>query len=439
MRRVRTVAHRYTAASAGVQAQGLLANAWEALRGITMQNLRLLLESSYAHHPSFQCGKPALAIDADALERFVAAYDAVRQFGPRLTPAQRAACEQQCRHALAAEFRGLAVQTDDEFELAFLEALQVECQRLLLEEFKSFSAATLRDAVTFANLQNQRDALLLARDKCYFGRLPTAVVQEILGLGAAELTRCRENARQGRLTREDLSANSGAAVRRIMGVLNREFRSIGVLDAVSAYAGSRMTVTAVALELSVPQATWWGNFLEQLERPPRTLYAHLDESIAYPKSIVYLTDVHANNGPTGAYPHALDAMGLNPLQEIIGRVVGNVGNLAGSRLHAYYGKQYHQSMGSARFRAHFMRLPAELRFNSHLGWDVGPGSELETALAGAEQKMLGGPGTFIVFDGARLLHRGGMVEAGERIALQVVFSNATKASRVLGKIKRAIA
>jgi len=35
--------------------------------------------------------------------------------------------------------------------------------------------------------------------------------------------------------------------------------------------------------------------------------------------------------------------------------------------------------------------------------------------------MTGPAGTFIVFDGARLLHRGGLIELGERIALQVVF------------------
>jgi hypothetical protein len=35
--------------------------------------------------------------------------------------------------------------------------------------------------------------------------------------------------------------------------------------------------------------------------------------------------------------------------------------------------------------------------------------------------MTGPPGKFIVFDGSQLLHRGGLIEAGERIALQVVF------------------
>jgi hypothetical protein len=293
--------------------------------------------------------------------------------------------------------------------------------------------------VALGSLQQQRDAVRLREQRCYFGQLPAAACQEFLTLGAAEIARFRDNARAGRVTRNDLSANSGSAVRGIMQGLNREFRALGVLDAVSAYAGSRMTVTGLALELSVPQATWWGNVFESLPRAPTTLYAHLDESIVYPKSIVYLTEVNETNGPTGAYVHAMEALGLQPLQELVGRVVGNVGNTPGTPLHAYYGKGYHQSMSSERFRRHFMRLPPALRFNSHLGWDVCPGSALEQALSGAEHKMVGAPGTFIVFDGARLLHRGGMVRSGERIALQVIFSSATKASRVLGKIKRVIA
>lgn len=404
-----------------------------------MQYLHHELQSNYAQHPSFQFDSPALVLDPESLAAFNTPYEVCREFGPRLAPDQRTTCQRQCMAALAELFAGLAAQTSDTHEQRFLEELQAECKRLLLEELKGYASAKLRDAVAFTGLQNQSDALQLIRDRCYFGRLSPSVAPELLAIGAGELAGFRENARQGRVTRDDLSANSGPAVRKIMQALNREFQSQGVLDAVSAYAGSRMSVTALALELSVPQATWWANIFDSLERAPSTLYAHVDESIVYPKSIVYLTEVNEQNGPTGAYVQAMQAMALNPLQEMIGRVVGNVGNGPGSPLRDYYGKKYHQSMSSARFRAHFMRLPSALRFNSHVGWDVCPGSELERSLEQCEKKMVGAPGTFIVFDGARLLHRGGMVQDGERIALQVILSNATKASRVLGKIKRAMA
>ncbi len=404
-----------------------------------MQPLHHQLESSYAQHPSFQFSDPALVLEPAALEAFNTPYTAAREFGARLSRSQAANCLHQCEAALAAVFDSLRSQAADSHERAFLDELQAQCQRLLREELACFSATALRDSVVLDSLQHQRDALQLRAQRCYFGQLPPAVSQELLAAGAAEIARFRDNARAGRVTRDDLSANSGPAVRKIMQGLNRAFAALGVLDAVSAYAGSRMSVTALALELSVPQATWWGNVFESLPRAPATLYAHLDESIVYPKSIVYLTQVNEDNGPTGAYVHAMEGLGLNPLQELVGRVVGNVGNTPGTGLCAYYGKQYHQSMSSERFRRHFMRLPSVLRFNSHLGWDVCPGSALEQSLSGAEHRMVGAPGTFIVFDGARLLHRGGMVRSGERIALQVIFSSATKASRVIGKIKRVMA
>jgi hypothetical protein len=232
-----------------------------------------------------------------------------------------------------------------------------------------------------------------------------------------------------------LSVNSGPVVRAIRDVLNREFKALGVLDAVSAYTGRKTRVIGLALELSVPQATWWKNAIPGLDRPARTLYAHLDETIACPKSIVYLSDVTEQNGPTGCYPGAYEAMQLNPLQEMIGRVLGTVGTQPDSPLKDYYAKQYHQSVNSENFRRHFMRLPESLRFNSHMGWDVLPGRELESQLAARERRMTGPAGTFIAFDGACLLHRGGLMEQGERVALQVIFSDLTLTERAVSKLR----
>jgi hypothetical protein len=270
----------------------------------------------------------------------------------------------------------------------------------------------------------------------FFGRLPSASVSEICEIGKPHVEKFRANVAAGRLTREDLSLNSGPAIRAIRKVLNREFKSLGVLDAVSAYTGKKTRVIGLALELSVPQAAWWKNTIPGLDRPPSTLYAHLDETIACPKSIVYLTEVTQANGPTGCYPQAYELMQLNPLQEIIGRVVGTVGNGVDTELSEYYGKTYHQSTGSEKFRRHFMLLPESLRFNSHLGWDVLPGSDLESQLSGSEQKMTGPAGTFIAFDGARLLHRGGLMQTGERLALQVIFSDMSVLQQVVSRAKR---
>jgi hypothetical protein len=132
-------------------------------------------------------------------------------------------------------------------------------------------------------------------------------------------------------------------------------------------------------------------------------------------------------------------MELNPLQELIGRVVGTVGNDPSSPLKPYYNKQYHQSVNSENFRRHFMCIPEPLRFNSHVGWDLMPDSGLESWLAEREHKMVGPAGTAIVFDGARLLHRGGLMQQGERIALQVILSDETFFERVKRRLRRMMA
>lgn len=66
-----------------------------------------------------------------------------------------------------------------------------------------------------------------------------------------------------------------------------------------------------------------------------------------------------------------------------------------------------------------------------------PDSEMEDFLASREVKMYGPPGTAIIFDGAKLLHRGGMVVEGERIALQVIFvPKKTRTQRAISFGKR---
>lgn len=401
-----------------------------------MNAIQLQMMKSYENHPGFSFMEPSLKIDESRVDKFNEAYNEIRVLGHSLTAASYENLVGECYFLLRNIFTDLNKQSGDQFEALFLVELQAECERILQEEADWYAKQPSGHFVELKEQQSLANAIRMQTARHFFGQLPPGAVDELRTLAATELGQFKANAAAGKLKREDLSVNTGATVRAIRNVLNREFKSLGVLDAVSAYTGRKTRVTGLALELSVPQANWWNNVIEGLDRPPRTLYAHLDEAISYPKSIVYLSDVTEQNGPTGCYPGAYEAMGLNPLQEIIGRVVGIVGTKPDSPLRDYYAKQYHQSMNSEKFRRHFMRLPEALRFNSHMGWDVAPGSELETSLADSEKKMTGPAGTFIIFDGARLLHRGGLMQQGERLALQVIFSDLTFAQRALGKVKR---
>jgi hypothetical protein len=401
-----------------------------------VRDLSIPLHENYRSHPAFSFATAAWTLPESTLAKFNDTYVFAREMGSSLDSMSRAELHQGCQVALDEVMQSLLAQCSNDPERLFVGELHAQCSSILADELSWFSVAR-RPSIASLTVKNVlSNAISLRTVRHYFGRLPASAVEEMQRISAEELRTFRSRAAAGRLTRDDLSTNTGNAVREIRKVLNREFRDIGVLDAVSAYAGAKMQVAGLALELSVPQASWWNNAMEGLSRPARTLYAHLDETLACPKSIVYLTDVREENGPTGCYPGAYDALKLNPLQELIGRRLGNVGNDSASPLKAYYGKQYHQSMSSTNFRQHYMRLPERLRFNSHLGWDVLPDSELEHRLAEGEIRMTGPAGTFIAFDGARLLHRGGLMEAGERVALQVIFSDTTLARRAISRVKR---
>jgi hypothetical protein len=397
------------------------------------------LEASYQQHPSFRFGRNAWVLEPQLLDEFNAAYALVRTCGWQLARRELELSGKRCQDALRAVFARLAAQTGDAYEARFVSELQAECERLLQEELGFMAWPPAVRNVQFDDERARAAALAIQQQRHFIGALSRPVVEELLAVGADDVQRFREAARAGKLRREDLSVNSGNTARRIIAILNREFRALGVLDVVSAYMDRRMSVTGVALELSVSQAAWWASSYAELPRPPRTLYAHLDESVVCPKAIVYLCDVSADNGATSCYPGIFERLQPNPLQALVGRVLANVGNGAQSPLREYYAKQYHQSMSSRQFREHFMRLPASIRFNSHFGWDVAPDSEVEQTLAVAERTVIGAAGTFLVFDGARLLHRGGLVRQGERITLQVVFSDITLARRVAARVRRVLA
>lgn len=401
-----------------------------------MPELKIPIVRNYREHPAFQFRTSNWSVSEDQLTAFNETYAAAIHIASTLKRESFETMRRECIRMLRDIFLSMQAEAGDIYEKYFLTELQVECVRLIDTELGWHARVASSSFVRLESESARQAAIRMQADRNFFGQLPVDAVEELRGLAANELDQFRVNVAAGRLKREDLSINTGKTVRAIRGVLNREFKALGVLDAVSAYTGRKTRVIGLALELSVPQATWWKNSIDGLNRPPQTLYAHLDESISYPKSIVYITDVTEKNGPTGCYPGAYEAMQLNPLQEIIGRVVGTVGTCPDSPLKDYYAKQYHQSANSENFRRHFMLLPESLRFNSHLGWDVLPGSDLESHLASGEQKMIGPAGTFIVFDGARLLHRGGLMQEGERLALQVIFSDMTFAERAVGKVKR---
>ena len=401
-----------------------------------MEKLSEEMSRNYVSHPAFKFDGVSLSFSSEAIEQFNQRYLAAKAIGVTVKENTWACLRQELLDTLSRVFLSVSSQCQNESENTFINELARECSRALEAELQWYRKPRARNLLDFADEKARKDAVEFQSFRHLFGTLSPRGLKELSYLAERELSNLRANVDSGRLKREDLSISSGATQNAIRKALNREFKTTGVFDLLGSYTGRQMLVTGVALELSVPQSGWWLNAIEGLSRPPSTLYAHLDESVQHPKAIIYLSDVGEKNGPTSCYPAVYEALQLTPLQELIGRVVGNVGNSAESPLKNVYAKKYHHAMSSALFRRHFMRLPPSLRFNSHFGWDVIPGGDLEAVLLKSERKLIGPAGTFIAFDGGKLLHRGGLMEEGERVALQVVFSDVSTIDRAKAIAKR---
>jgi len=389
----------------------------EDLRKPCGGEMQELVRENYRNHPKFSFEESPLTISDELVQSFSKSYGEAR------SPISENRFS-EAEELIGNVFDELRGQTSDVMLLDFLDELEQEARQLMSADLP-FRRRLKMETSSISELASELNA-----KNHFFGSISKEAVEEILAIGATSLSKFRENARRGQLKRSDLSIDSGPIVGKIAKVIDREFKRQDIFTEVSRFVGVEYRFTGLSLELSYEGSTWWKDAIGN-ERPPKTMYAHLDESVFAPKSIVYLSDVKSENGPTTLFPAAYQEMGNNPLQDIIGRVVGTVGNKDGTRLSELYRKSYHQSAGSPDFRRHFMMLPESLRFNSHLGWEVLPGSELEKSLAEREIEMLGPAGTFIVFDGSNLLHRGGLIQQGERVVLQVVFYPGTRWSHRL--------
>ena len=258
------------------------------------------------------------------------------------------------------------------------------------------------------------------------------VVDNILKIFNKEIEKFEQNASMGKVKREDLQINSGYKVHRVCNILNKEFESKKLFNSLNRYMGNDYEVSGLSIEMSHENSTWWKDSYSQTDNP-KTLYYHFDESFKHPKAIIYLSDVDEQNGNVSICKNFEKIIEIDPLKKVIGRAILYVGRAEESKILKYYNHIYHQTFGCPIFRQDFSQLPNELKFNSHFGFDIIPKSLLEEEIMKNEYKYWE-KGTSILFDGARLLHRGGMVKKGKRIAIQVVLSKKEK-FKLLKKIK----
>ena len=369
----------------------------------------------YSVHPSFPFGLKTWQVDTDSLDRFNVLYEEGIGGDLAVCAELKLTCDQIRR--------SISLQIIDRLEQQFIDELFNEVEKMALQHVKYLGKLEHDRPNSISNLGKE-----LSDNRYYVVSLSDACLKEITAITTSLVEILRGRAKQGILSREQLSINGGRRIRRIVRCLNKEFKTSGVIESLRTVSIGPMEVVGAALELSAAGSTWWKNSHEEI--PSRNvLYAHLDQEVDAPKSIVYLSDVKSQNGPTTCYPEVYRNLSITKIQDLVGRAIWNLGKDPTSPLWSAYQRQ-DKITDSNLFKEHFMKLPEQMRFNSHFGWDVVPGSAIEKFMLTKETIVTGEAGTSLVFDGGTIVHRGGLIQEGERIVLQVVFGPGTWADRI---------
>lgn len=221
-----------------------------------------------------------------------------------------------------------------------------------------------------------------------------------------------ERYRIGRdFSRQNLSINQipYSTTAKLGAILEQE----GVLRAASAGFNSEIICSGFALELSVPEATWWKSKKIPIGQstPAKTAYFHRDESPLVPKAIIYLSDVRGDNGPFEIVPPSYKSEN-SPFEA------------AASRMHYYPINQLRESLPELKeaelFEAFENTLPPSFCIDSHFGFSIPDSSEVSSQILNDSITFCGNAGFGVCFDGYALLHRGGLVTNSTRLALQIM-------------------
>lgn len=310
-------------------------------------------------------------------------------------------------------YNDLINQTKDKKLIKFLRHIEFFSYKNLDETLKFFLGAKCFKDLDNYNYKN------LKKNFYYKGHISRKNLDLILINSNKYLRRLFDNAKKGKNKRSDLTISDPLFNRKISRILNTEFKQNGTLQNLKIFFGYEMIVSGAALELSVPGSNWWRKNLNANLKNNLTSYIHTDETLTVPKSIIYLTDVNYKNGPLTFYPGILEKIGIksNPFANLVSVSIHN----AAERNKKFYKYSDLQPMSSTKFRKHFMFLPEQIRLSSHFGWDIKKKSKIEKFIDSKKDFIIGKKGKFAIFDGHNVLHRGGIINNGYRLALQVTF------------------
>jgi hypothetical protein len=257
----------------------------------------------------------------------------------------------------------------------------------------------------------------LKSDRISVARLPSSTIQSIREDLSPYIAEIKSRADKLQFNYRDvLLPFRGSYWNTLKQSLNKEH----LLETSSHYLGYELEPWYCALVYSRQNDTWWQTPYSDANVPQSDLaYLHVDQGHEIIKCLVYLDEVSPEQGPYSYFTEtdrnhfAFQDQLFCQLDHQWPQFYKNeVSNPKGF---------YRPHCLSTDFRKLFVNLPEFFRGSSHFGDDVLNDTPMSRDLLSREVAVTSDRGNSFIFFGGDLLHRGGIVRKGERLALQMGF------------------
>ena len=251
-------------------------------------------------------------------------------------------------------------------------------------------------------------AEILALDGCLVVQAPAARIAAIEATSASEFAGLESRRaekkgekRQFEESRWQVNRDQQAA---LFALVEQTLQESGIMEAAEAYKGRPVRLIDINPQINDPSDSFWRDIFPDLNLTnlPPTAYCHRDASGGDLKAIFYLTEVGDRNGPFG-YALGSNRVAISRIDDLICEANDSNGLAA----------------TSPEARARFAALPRKLRQKGAFGNDLLWGSELSREICAGLWSIKAPKGSIVLFD-TKGVHRGGMVEEGERRVITCV-------------------
>lgn len=248
----------------------------------------------------------------------------------------------------------------------------------------------------------------MGRDGIHVVTVPTASIQALEAASASQFSRLAELRQRHKGDKRAFHDSRTSATRQneqaLFDTIEKVLHDAGVMAVASAYMQREGRVIDVNPQINDVSDSFWKDIFPDAppSKLPATAYCHRDASGGDLKAIIYLTDVEPHTGPF-SYVVGSHKMQISRVDDLICEANDSNG-LAGT---------------DAATRARFAALPAKFRQKGSFGNDLVETSAFAQDITRGLWSITAPKGSIVLFD-TKGIHRGGMVESGERRVITCV-------------------